>query len=92
MAEVDFEKLEKEYQKNHEAEEYKGKQDYARRMSMQELDEYVARKKESMRGAQPGVLLKMGQDSLAYTREYQGLLDNPKKKTFRKVKAAVPKE
>ena len=70
--EIDFEKLEKEFQNSYGKEEYTGKQDYARKMSMKELDEYA---KRYQKGGNTVSLKKMGQDTLEYTRKYQAMLD-----------------
>ncbi len=69
---VDTEKLEKEYEKNHQKDEYKGKKDYAKKMNAAELDEYVKEYKEK---GNFGGLYRMGQESLAFHREYQRMLD-----------------
>ena len=70
--EMDFEKLEKDYQKSKGKEQYKGKQDYAQKMSMKELDEYA---KRYQKGGNSQSLKDMGQEALAYVREYQAMLD-----------------
>ena len=87
----DSEAAEALWQKENGKEEYKGKQDYARKMSLKELDEYARGQRAKFQVGD--TLYKMGQESLAYSRQYQEMLDsdNREVKPFVKPKAVAPK-